>query len=366
MEYIRARREEMKRLRKSRSLLLRFLVFTQVLLVLGCVQESRELSAQQQAERQRLIDRETAQEAQQRRYAIAMETAREAQRREIQETRPSMAEEISLVKAGGVYTLPVEINGVLTLKFVLDSGAAEVNIPADVVFTLLRSGTIKDTDFLPGKTYVLADGSELRSPRLIIRSLKIGRRQITNVPASVGDLSSPLLLGQSLLEKLGTWGIDNQRMVLLIQSEPSSPRVAAVPSASVPPPLAAGGNVAEQFYRRALKDYQERNYEAAVVNFKQFLRQAPRGHPQAGTAQYLIGESLYAQRQYEAAIVAFDEVVQKHSNDPKVPAALLKIGYAFAELRDPRNARFFLYEVQKKFPNSPEAPMATEKVRLLR
>ena len=131
--------------------------------------------------------------------------------------RLSRAEEIPLVKAGGVYELSVEINGVLKLPFVLDSGAAEVNMPADVVLTLLRTGTIKETDFLPGATYVLADGSKLKSPRFMIRSLKIGQHSITNVSASVGNVPSTPLLGQSLLAKLGTWGIDNQRQVLIIR-----------------------------------------------------------------------------------------------------------------------------------------------------
>src|SRR6266568_2162064 len=80
----------------------------------------------------------------------------------------SSMEEISLVQVGGVYQLPVELNGVLTLHFVLDSGAAEVNLPVDVVSTLVRTGTIKDADFLPGATYGLADGSELKSPRFLI------------------------------------------------------------------------------------------------------------------------------------------------------------------------------------------------------
>jgi tol-pal system protein YbgF len=135
---------------------------------------------------------------------------------------------------------------------------------------------------------------------------------------------------------------------------PPTPRVAALPptnTTSRPPATAspAETNVADQLYKRALKDYQEKNYEAAVVNFKQYVKQAPRS-PQAGSAQYMIGESLYAQKQYEAAIVAFDEVVQKHSQDPKVAAAMLKQGYAFAELKDTRNARFFFQQVQKKIP----------------
>jgi clan AA aspartic protease (TIGR02281 family) len=127
-----------------------------------------------------------------------------------------LAENIPLIKKGGVYEIPVEINGVITLNFVLDTGASEVNIPADVALTLYRAGTIKDADFLPGQTYRLADGSRVNSSRFVLRSLKIGQRRITNVAASIGNISSSLLLGQNFLEKLGKWGIDSQKQVLTI------------------------------------------------------------------------------------------------------------------------------------------------------
>jgi len=126
------------------------------------------------------------------------------------------AEEVPLIKVGGVYTLPVEINGVLTLQFVLDTGATDVLLPADVVLTLLRTGTIKETDFLPGAAYTLADGSAVNSPRFLLRSLRIGHRRVSNVAASIGPVSSALLLGQSFLEQLGAWGIDSQRQVLTL------------------------------------------------------------------------------------------------------------------------------------------------------
>src|SRR2546428_10845120 len=93
-----------------------------------------------------------------------------------------LAEEIPLIKSGGVYELPVEVNGVIILSFILDTGASEVNIPADVALPLYRPGTIQD--FLPGQIYALADGSTLKSSRFILQSLKIGNHRITNVPAS--------------------------------------------------------------------------------------------------------------------------------------------------------------------------------------
>jgi tol-pal system protein YbgF len=139
------------------------------------------------------------------------------------------------------------------------------------------------------------------------------------------------------------------------------------PAATQPTPPAgtsAEGETADRLHKRAMQEYQQKNYERAMVLFKQFLNQYPKA-PQAGSAQYWIGESLYAQKQYEAAIVAFDEVIRKYPEDAKTPAALLKQGYAFAELKDVRNARFFLQQVQKKYPNTPEAQQAEERLKQL-
>src|SRR5215471_16697361 len=158
------------------------------------------------------------------------------------------AEEIPLVKKGGVYQLPVEINGVLTLHFILDTGAADVNIPADVALTLVRTGTIRDTDFLPGQTYTLADGSTVKSARFLLRSLKLGNRRVSDVPASIGPVSSALLLGQTFLEHLGAWGMDSQRQVLTLgtpgQQKKPPPPSAVAPRARRPPGGGRGRPVA--------------------------------------------------------------------------------------------------------------------------
>ena len=125
---------------------------------------------------------------------------------------------IQLEEDQGVYKLPVRINGVLTLKFILDSGAFEVAIPADVAMTLIRTGTITDSDFLPGRTYRMADGSELKSTRLILREMEFGGIKITNVPCSVTPPAGDLLLGQSLLKKLNSWMLNNKRHVLIVDT----------------------------------------------------------------------------------------------------------------------------------------------------
>lgn len=132
---------------------------------------------------------------------------------------PCLGEEIPLIREGGVFLIPVEINGVLTLPFILDTGAAEVSIPADVVMTLVRTGTLSTEDFLEGKNYVLADGAKVRSPRFMIHQMKLGNRVIRNIPASVSDVEGQLLVGQNLLEKFGTYTLDHRRQVLILGSE---------------------------------------------------------------------------------------------------------------------------------------------------
>lgn len=115
-----------------------------------------------------------------------------------------------IVNKDGTYELPIEINGVIKLNFFLDTGASEVNIPADVALTLVRTGTINADDFLPGKEYTLADGSTVKSPRFIIRELNLGGQKTFNVPASIGQLNGPVLLGQSFLSRIASWTIDSE------------------------------------------------------------------------------------------------------------------------------------------------------------
>jgi hypothetical protein len=73
--------------------------------------------------------------------------------------------------AGGIFVVPVEIDGTMTLDFAVDSGAADVSVPADVFSALTRTGTVNDSDIIGEQNYVLADGSEAnRSHSLLGRS----------------------------------------------------------------------------------------------------------------------------------------------------------------------------------------------------
>lgn len=131
--------------------------------------------------------------------------------------RNTSSSEVPLIESGGVYEVPVLVNGVLKINFIIDSGASDVAISPDVALTLVRTGTITDADWLPGANYRFADGSMAKSERFKLRTLRIGNRTLKSVSCSIGNsIHAPMLLGQSALKKLGGYRVDyrNGRLIL--------------------------------------------------------------------------------------------------------------------------------------------------------
>ena len=117
-------------------------------------------------------------------------------------------------------------------------------------------------------------------------------------------------------------------------------------------------------YEDAWKRLRERDYRGAIEQFKKFVEDHS-DSSLADNAQYWIGESYYALQEYDEAILEFDVVRKQYPDGDKVPAAWLKIGYAFAELGNRVDARLMLQEVINRYPRSKEAEKAQEKIRAL-
>jgi len=136
------------------------------------------------------------------------------QRYEVRDLRRTR---VPLKVVGGTLVVAVEINDVVTLDFILDSGAADVSVPSDVASVLFRKNALKKSDFIGKQIYMLADGSSSPSDTFIIRSLRIGDKQVQNVRGSIGPVASEPLLGQAFLQHFQSWSIDNSKWELLLE-----------------------------------------------------------------------------------------------------------------------------------------------------
>ena len=123
---------------------------------------------------------------------------------------------IKLTKIGGVYAVPLALNGAVTLYGIVDSGASDVSIPFDIIKAMKEDQIISDKDFIDEKNYIMADGSKVAAKRYLIKSVKVGEKEIKNVTISSTSKNGVILLGQSFLSRFKTWSIDNESHSLLL------------------------------------------------------------------------------------------------------------------------------------------------------
>lgn len=128
---------------------------------------------------------------------------------------------IPLLKKGSdLFEVEATLNGSVKVKFILDSGASQVTISSDVLASLITSETIKEDDFIGQHTFLLADGSQVKSDVFNLSSITIGGIKLTDIKTSVSETKdAPSLLGQNVLKKLGNYTIDYARNQLVIHRD---------------------------------------------------------------------------------------------------------------------------------------------------
>lgn len=121
---------------------------------------------------------------------------------------------IHMEQEGGVYKVPCEVNG-LKLKFIFDTGAASVSISQTYAEMMLENGYLDESDILGSSKSVIADGSTVDNVVINLRTVEIGGLTINDVNAIVVPTqNAPLLLGQSVIQRLGKVSIEGQYLVI--------------------------------------------------------------------------------------------------------------------------------------------------------
>ena len=124
--------------------------------------------------------------------------------------------EVPFTKEGGVCKVKCQVNG-LPLHFVFDTGASDVSISLVEASFMLKNGYLSASDIVGRQHYLDANGNITEGTIVNIKKVNFGGFDLTNVRASVvGNQKAPLLLGQSVLGKLGKIEIDNTKKVLRI------------------------------------------------------------------------------------------------------------------------------------------------------
>lgn len=126
--------------------------------------------------------------------------------------------------------------------------------------------------------------------------------------------------------------------------------------ASAPPP--------DVLYNNALRDYNGGNAQLASQGFSDYVKFYP-NTDLAGNAYFYLGELQFKQQNYQQAVQSYDQVLQNFPSGNKAASAQLKKGFALIELGKQDDGVAELRHLVQRYPRSPEALQAKERLRKL-
>lgn len=160
--------------------------------------------------------------------------------------------------------------------------------------------------------------------------------------------------GEALIQQ-GTLTADEQQQPAPQVSVPQS-------SESESGETKATSSVSEkQRYRDAYETLRNGHNGQAITSFKALLNDFP-GGKYADNSQYWLGEAYKVSQDTDSARVAFTKVIELYPNSPKVPDAILKLGYIELDQNNIAKARDYLTQVTVNYPGTTAAHLAAKKL----
>ena len=165
---------------------------------------------------------------------------------------------IQMEEDGGVYKIPCKVNG-LKLKFIFDTGASAVSISNTVANMMLENDYLSRSDIKGSGTSQIANGQIVDHTRINLKEIEIAGLILKDVEAVViHEQSAPLLLGQSVIQRLGKVTINGSKLIIEKQESGN-------PYASNPDSYSS--EEYDRIYQEALSLYYDDHVVLAVEKF---------------------------------------------------------------------------------------------------
>jgi tol-pal system protein YbgF len=110
----------------------------------------------------------------------------------------------------------------------------------------------------------------------------------------------------------------------------------------------------EALYERSNESLLRRQFGDAEAGFRTFIQKYP-DHSLAGSAQYWLGETYYAQSDFRQAAQAFLQGYRQYPDSRRAPDSLLKLGISLGRLGQQQQACAAYAAVSSEYPKAVEA-----------
>lgn len=202
--------------------------------------------------------------------------------------------------------------------------------------------TITDAPAAPAKKVQIV-GADVVDPAPGPTTLGSGQ----NNSAANGDFSGQVLVPE---ENTDVASAASPTQPAVDNGQPGANSADSIEQVSLTPATDTPEAMYEKYYEALLR----RQFGEAEAGFRSFLQKYPQ-HSLAGSAQYQLGETAYAQGDFQEAARNFLQGYKNYPKSRRAPDSLLKLGLSLRKLDQKDQACAALASVSTEFPRAVEA-----------
>lgn len=180
--------------------------------------------------------------------------------------------------------------------------------------------------------------------------------QVDQISGQIQALNDTMDELKVRLAKLSKQFEDMQASQQSMAAQQSQAQQQAQAVAQAPPP--------DVLYNNALRDYNGGKNDLAAQEFSDYIKYYP-DTDLAGNAYFYLGEISYKAGDFQKAVTNYDLVVQNFASGNKAASAQLKKAFALIELGKQGEATQELKHIVQRYPGTPEATQARDRLRKL-
>lgn len=182
-----------------------------------------------------------------------------------------------------------------------------------------------------------------------------------------GDLNRQLQQISQSLVRLEAIAGQNQQGLIAVRDQLANTRTGgttvSVPMGGNPAgggeSLIGGAGNPDELWSVAQEQYQRQSFSSATAAFQQFIEEHP-DDPRVPDAHFFLADILVQQERPEDALAAFQEVQRLFPSHERVPDALFRIGTLQMELDDVDAARLTFERLVNTYPEHPLSMIARD------
>jgi hypothetical protein len=148
-------------------------------------------------------------------FSTSNEAERNWSKQSQMDVKGPVIDTIDILNLNGMTYVKVKVGSMIQM-WLLDTGASDLLINAEMEETLKKENILNDANYLGIGEYEMANGTIDTCRKYKINNVRFGKFYVDNITVAVSDKGKRIIAGKSLLNKFSTWILNNETSTLIL------------------------------------------------------------------------------------------------------------------------------------------------------